>query len=68
MKDDQNNQLLGASIQLKDIKVLDSAHDNVLVSARTITLSKAQQSIAQMVNLDRSKNKGITQLQIGDSS
>ncbi|OQO69577.1 hypothetical protein BH747_09915 [Enterococcus villorum] len=69
LKDEQNNELLGASIRLKNIQVAQSVHDNILVPARTITLSAVQQSIAQAQteNIGGGKNKGITQLQIGDS-
>ncbi|OQO69580.1 hypothetical protein BH747_09935 [Enterococcus villorum] len=69
LKDEQNNELLGASIRLKNIQVAQSVHDNILVPARTITLSAVQQLIAQAQteNIGGGKNKGITQLQIGDS-
>ncbi|EPH94786.1 hypothetical protein D920_02758 [Enterococcus faecalis 13-SD-W-01] len=67
LKDAQKNELSGAVIRLKNIQVVDSVHENILLPARNIELSSVQRSVARMVDHGGEKETGLTILQIGDS-
>ncbi len=66
LKDGKGNKIKGATISLEDVRVIDTVHANVLTANR-VELSPSEKVVAQMVNTTGKQEKGITDIQIGES-